>query len=152
MLFVLFQAGKDRYALPATRVVEVTPMVSIRPLPLAPHGVAGVFTYRGRSVPAIDMSKLLLNTPATELLSTRIIVTEWRARDGRRMLVGLVAEHATELLRVDAPEASRTAAAVADSPFLGSVVMDAKGPVQLLLESQILPEPVRTLLAENTMP
>ena len=35
MLFLLFQMGKDRYALEASRVVEVVPMLALNQLPQA---------------------------------------------------------------------------------------------------------------------
>ena len=54
MLFLLFQLGKERYALEATRVVEVVPLLALKQLPQAPKGVAGIFNYRGRPVPAGD--------------------------------------------------------------------------------------------------
>ena len=38
MLFLLFQLGNDRYALDASRVVEVLPLVELKHLPLAPRG------------------------------------------------------------------------------------------------------------------
>ena len=47
MLFLLFQLGKDRYALEASRVVEVVPLLALKQLPQAPKGVAGIFNYRG---------------------------------------------------------------------------------------------------------
>jgi len=50
MLFLLFQLGQDRYALEASRVIEVLPLVSLKRIPQAPRGVAGLFNYRGRPV------------------------------------------------------------------------------------------------------
>ena len=58
MLFLLFQIGKDRYALEASRVVEVVPLLALKELPQAPKGVAGLFNYRGALVPAVDLSEL----------------------------------------------------------------------------------------------
>jgi chemotaxis signal transduction protein len=43
MLFLLFQMGKDHYALDAGQVAEVLPLVSIKQIPQAPMGVAGAF-------------------------------------------------------------------------------------------------------------
>ena len=55
MLILLFQLGKDRYALEASRVVEVVPLLALKHLPQSPPGIAGVFNYRGRPVPASDI-------------------------------------------------------------------------------------------------
>ena len=39
MLFILFQIGRDRYALPASRVIEVLPLMNLKRVPGAPEGV-----------------------------------------------------------------------------------------------------------------
>src|SRR5512137_142351 len=83
MLFLLFQLGKDRYALESSRVVEVLPYVQIKAVPDAPRGVAGLIAYRGQAVPVVDLSMLILGVPAPALLSTRIIVTQSRDRTGQ---------------------------------------------------------------------
>src|SRR6266850_7265452 len=99
MLFLLFQLGNDRYALEASRVVEVVPLLALKQLPQAPKGVAGIFNYRGQPVPAVDLCTLALGQPARERLSTRIIIVKLPGAGGTELLVGLVAEHATEMLR-----------------------------------------------------
>jgi chemotaxis-related protein WspB len=60
MLFLLFQLGKERYALQASRVVEVVPLLELKQLPQAPKGVAGIINYRGRPVPVVDLCALTL--------------------------------------------------------------------------------------------
>src|SRR5438445_146788 len=91
MLFLLFKLGKERYALSASRVVEVLPLVDLKQLPQAPNGVAGVFNYRGRPVPALDLCALTLGHSSSELLSTRIIIVNYpgpppsQAMEGRNM-------------------------------------------------------------------
>src|SRR6266446_2284768 len=104
MLFLLFQLGKDRYALDASRVVEVAPLLALKRLPHAPKGVAGIFNYRGRPVPAVDLCELAVGQPARERMSTRIIIVRSApasdASEGASdSLLGLIAEHATEMLR-----------------------------------------------------
>src|SRR4051812_11201026 len=104
MLFLLFKLGKDRYAIEASRVVEVVPLLELRKIPQAPEGIAGVFNYRGKPVPAIDLCQLTVNQRAAHRLSTRIIVINSADSRGRHQLLGLIAEHATEMLRKDANE------------------------------------------------
>src|SRR5689334_16624749 len=98
MLFLLFQLGNDRYVLEAARVVEVAPLLSLKRLPQAPTGVAGIFNYRGRPVPAVDLCEVATGRPAAERLSTRIIIVNYRAEDQTEHLLGLIAENATEML------------------------------------------------------
>lgn len=55
MLLLTFNLGDDLYAIPVSDVIEVIPLVQIKPLRLAPPWVAGLFNYRGSSVPVLDL-------------------------------------------------------------------------------------------------
>ena len=81
MLLLTFRVAQDLYAVDVTRVVEVVPRVDPRPIPRTPPFLAGLFGYRGRVVPAIDMGLLLGKACAPARLSTRVILVE--ARDAR---------------------------------------------------------------------
>ncbi|HWW02326.1 MAG TPA: chemotaxis protein CheW [Candidatus Acidoferrum sp.] len=152
MLFLLFQLGTDRYALEAGRVVEVVPLLDLKRLPQAPKGVAGVFNYRGRPVPAVDLSELTLGQPASERLSTRIIVVKHPDAAGRDRLLGLVAEHATETLRADPASFVDSGVRLGAAPYLGPMLMDAKGPVQLLHDQWLLSETVQRMIFSEPSP
>ncbi len=147
MLFLLFQLGNDRYALEAKRVVEVIPCLALKGLPQAPRGVAGMINYRGRPIPAVDLSALVLNHPAADLLSTRIIVIQVPDEHGGARLVGLVAERATETFRKEPTEFVDPGMSPEDASYLGPVFMDPLGPVQWVKEDRLLSDPVRQLLS-----
>jgi len=146
MLFLLFQLGADRYALEANRVVEVVPLLELKRLPQAPKGVAGVFNYRGRPVPAVDLSELMLGQASSERLSTRIIVVKHPDAAGQDRLLGLIAEHATETLRADPLSFVDSGVRLGGAPYLGPMLMDGRGPVQLLHEQRLIPETVRQMI------
>ena len=63
MLFVVFQIGETGYALAASEVVEILPMLPLRMLRGAPAGMAGSFAYRGDFLPAVDLCALELGRP-----------------------------------------------------------------------------------------
>jgi chemotaxis-related protein WspB len=146
MLFLIFQLGKDRYALEASRVVEVVPLLELKQLPQAPRGVAGIFNYRGRPVPAVDLCALTLGQPASERFSTRIIIVNYPDDRGTSHLLGLIAEHATEMLRKDAKDFVDSGVKLSGAPYLGPILMDNQSPVQWIYEQRLLPEPVRNVL------
>ena len=145
MLFLLFQVGPDRFALEASRIVEVVPLVHLRRIPHAPRGVAGLFRYRGQVVPAVDLTELLLNRPAAERLSTRIIIVTHPDDHGNPRLLGLVAEQVTDLLRKEASEFPDKAAkpGPVSRP---SVIADEHGVIQWIHEGRLLSDNVRGLL------
>jgi chemotaxis-related protein WspB len=146
MLFLLFQLGKDRYALDASRVVEVVPLLEMKALPQAPRGVVGIFNYRGRPVPAVDLCALTLGQPAGERLSTRIIIVNYPDDGGTHHLLGLIAEHATEILRREANDFVDSGVKLSQAPYLGPILMDNQRPIQWIYEQRLLPEPVRKVL------
>jgi chemotaxis-related protein WspB len=152
MLFLVFQIGKDRYALEARQAVEVVPYLALKKIPQAPRGVAGIFNYRGRPVPAVDLSELTFGRPSGERLSTRIILLRYEhpERPNQTRLVGLIAEHATGMMRRDEKELVDSGVRAGAAPYLGPVFMDDKGVVQLLRVQHLLNESLRELVFAPT--
>ena len=146
MLFLLFQLGKDRYALEASRVVEVLPLLEIKELPQSVKGLAGIFNYRGQPVPAIDLCQLTSGQAARERLSTRIIIVRCPDGGGAFHLLGLVAENATSMLRKDAKEFVDPGVRSELAPYLGPVLWDSQGAIQWLHEQRLLSAELRNTL------
>lgn len=138
MLFVLFHLGRERYALEASRVVEVVPLLALKRFPQAPRGVAGVFIYRGRPVPALDLCELTLGRPAVEQLSTRIVIVQHGDPPAAGQLIGLIAERVTETLRREPADFVDAGVRLAGAPFLGPVLKDDQGMIQLLCAEKLL--------------
>ena len=104
MLFLHFQIGDDAFALAADRIVEILPLVELKKERHAPEGVAGSFDYRGRFTPVIDLCALELGRPARRRMSTRIVMArlpEGEDPGEEDIVIGLIAENATETLRLD---------------------------------------------------
>lgn len=146
MLFLLFELGQDRYALEAGAIVEVLPLVDVKRIPRAPPGVAGLFMYRGAPVPLIDLTEIALGRPATNRLSTRIVVVNYSDESGQTHLLGLIAERASETMRRDRSDFIASGIANEAAPYLGPVTRDSRGVVQWIDVNQLLPEQVHKLL------
>lgn len=146
MLFLLFKIGGDRYAVEARCVVEVIPLLGLKKIPQAPKGVAGLFNFRGEPVPALDLAEMTTGQPAAERLSTRILVvrSDLGARGSR--LVGIIAEHATTMLRKQPEDFADPGIAPGTAPYLGPVLLDDQGVIQWIQEQKLLPEKLRQLL------
>lgn len=152
MLFLVFQVGGERYALDANKVVEVVPFVLLRRLPQAPRGVAGLFSYHGRPVPVVDLSELFTGQPASEQLSTRILVLNYQDGGGAERLLGILAERATEMLHKD-PKAFRDPGVrVPAAPSLGPVLLDERGSIQWLDHRSFLPAEVAGKVFQDLLP
>src|SRR5947207_9574761 len=121
MLLLTFRLGDDRFAIDASRIVEVLPLVGIRKVLGAPAGIRGTFNYRGRFVPAVDLSERLLGRAAEQRLSTRVALANL-ARDGDPILLGLIVENATGTLRVAPADMIPVAIASSERPWLGPTI------------------------------
>jgi chemotaxis-related protein WspB len=150
MLFVLFQLGRDHYALDASQVVEVLPLVQAKKIPRAPAGIAGVFTYRGVPVPLVDLSALALGRPAHARLSTRVLLVHYPDSTGTKRLLGLIAEKATEMLRREPADFVASGVRSDGAPYLGPVVNDARGLIQRIELEKLLPASTRDVLFQQS--
>jgi chemotaxis-related protein WspB len=146
VLFLLFRLGSDRYAIEAAQVSEVLPLITIKALPQAPPGVAGVINLRGAPVPVIDLSALALGRSASPWLSTRIVVVRFYAPDGVARSLGLIAEQATEMMRCEPSAFVAAGIATPAALWLGPVAPDRRGLIQRIDVLQILPPSIRDLL------
>lgn len=150
MLFLIFQLGQDRYALEASRVLEVLPLLALKRLPQAPRGVAGIFNLRGCPVPAIDLNELTFGQPTRERLTTRIILVNYPDANGRNHPLGLIAEQVTQTIHKEPNDFVNSGLTIAGAPYLGPMIMDARGPIQWLHAQHLLSEPIRQLLFSET--
>ena len=146
MLFLLFQLGKDRYALAATQVVEVLPLIHLKRIPKAPRSVAGVFNYHGRPVPLIDLTELAFERPSQAKMSTRIILTNYVDETGEKHLIGFLAERVMETVQKAKCDFVASGVSATDAPYLGAVLTDSNGIIQRIEVDSLLPADLRKQL------
>lgn len=149
MLYVLFHLDDQRYALETGRLIEIVPFVELRELPRAPAWVAGLFDYRGHTIPVIDLTALALGRPSRVLHSTRILVIDHPLAAGGSRPLGLLAERVVETLKL-APEAfSDTGVEIPEAHYLGRVTRDGRGLLQAIDTAALLTPQVETLLFQD---
>ena len=149
MLLLTFQAGGQTYGLDARNVIQVAPYPTCTSLSHAPAYVAGLVTWRGRTVPVIDLSALLEGTPARPLLSTRLLVIDYPQPDGSSHPLGLLAEKAVETVVQDETRCEPQKVTIPDAPYLDGTVERAGRLIQRLAVEELLPPSVRQLLFPN---
>lgn len=150
MLFLLFQLGSDRYALAASQVAEVLPLVALKALPGAPRGVAGLLDYRGDPVPVIDLGALALGTPAAHRVSTRLLLVNYPLPRGGTRLLGLLAERTTETMQRDPQDFRPAEVDNNGARYLGPVVHDSRGLIQRVEILELLDDATRAALFPET--
>ena len=151
MLFLKFRIGGETYALDTAQIAEVLPLLQITRVPQAPAGVAGLINYRGRSVPVVDLSELMLGEPARPHISTRLILVRYGEH-----LLGLIAEQATEMMRREAGNFADSGLASDAAPYLGPVTQDGDRLIRWIEVQKLLPAAVSSVLfrqgEENVWP
>jgi chemotaxis-related protein WspB len=151
MLFILFQIGPDRYALSAGSIIEVLPLMNLKRIPCAPNGVAGVLNYRGTPVPVIDLNKMTLGQPAARRLSTRIILVKYPLEAQHPRMLGLIAEHATNMIQRSIQDFVETGVESDEARYLGKVTNDPGGLIQWVEVEQLLTAEVCQVLFRETV-
>lgn len=152
VLLLVFQIGDERYAIRAKSVVEVIPFLKLKRLPQVPKPVVGIFNYRGMTIAAVDLSELLVGRPASERLSTRIIIVKYSSATEQSQMLGLIAEQATGFVRSERQTFAAAAMMPMPKMYLGPVLMDGRGPIRLIQEQYLLSEHVQERLFSNALP
>lgn len=150
MLLVVFRIAEEFYAVDAALVVAVVPRIELRALPHAPEALAGLFRYRDRVVPVVDLGVLLGTGPCAERLSTRIILAVDPESKRGVAGVGLIAEHVSDVRRVADDRVIPSTALLGQNPYVGAIVSSdgEDGLIPLLAVEQILTGSLRRALAE----
>jgi chemotaxis-related protein WspB len=149
MLYLLFAIGDGHYAIAAREVVEVLPLVEIRPLPRAPLGVVGLFDYHGLAVPVVDLSLLVSGTASQPVMTTRIAVVRYIPEPGVEHLLGLIAEHLTDTVKAEESDFQPAGVSSPDSEYLGRVVTRSGEIIQRINLLEVLPPAVRSTLFQQ---
>ena len=141
-LLLTFQIGEEHYASRVETIIEIVPLVKLKPMPLAEPWVAGVFDYRGVATPAIDLCQIFEQREARHSMSTRILVVSYPTGAGTCKPLGLIAERVIETVRLS-PEAFQDAGVdIPSAPFLGGVYHHSRGLLQLVDVTRLLPPQV----------
>jgi chemotaxis-related protein WspB len=144
MLCLLFELGNARYALDASQVIEVLPLLDAKRVPKAISGMSGLFNYHGSPTPLFDLTELILGMSSQLKMSSRIIVTSHVEESGERHLIGFIAERVTETMRCAETDFVRSGVSVEAARFLGPVFVQGDSIIQQVDVRHLLSDSVRS--------
>ena len=125
----VFVAAGHRYALDASCVEAVHPLVRPRQVPGGPPWLAGVIDVHGELVPLVDATALLAGSGATErTMGARVLLVDTGIGDGTRARFALAVDRVEDAEEIDMSGAWRTG--TGSSAWLGAVVQHRGEPAQ----------------------
>jgi chemotaxis-related protein WspB len=146
MFVIYFSVGAQRYAVDGRTVVAVLPRVDLTALPHVPPEVAGVFNFRSRVVPVIDLCRLLGGYPCGFNFDARLLLVNYQTEGEKPHLLGLLAENITETDHLKPEELVSSGVAIDEAPYLGDVIPQAESIVQTVRIEQLLPDDLKARL------
>jgi len=123
MLLLLFTIDHDQYGIDATQVVEVWPLLPLKPIHRTPDYIAGLVRSRGQVIPVLDISKLYLNKKSANKISTRIILIRVNGLNGEKHTLGIIAEHVTDTIKLESINASSVEIKSKDGHLIGQEIL-----------------------------
>jgi len=149
MLLLTFQINNEHYAVRATDVIEILPLTTIRPMPLAPKCIAGVLDYRQKILPVIDLVELTNNRPHNKVLSSRIIIMNYSVNQDNHP-IGLIAEKVTDTISIDEKKLSASNITIPNASYLGKMYKDSENFVQIIEVNSILSAEIQNMLFQDS--
>ncbi len=149
MLLLNFHLGDGRYAISGHDVIRVLPLVRLQKIHNAPPLVAGLLNYGGTLVPVIDLCQLLLNRPCEAMVSTRIIMVEYRLPNNETRPLGLIAEDVTEATYRDTSDLISPFMSPEDRRYLSGAILDGEEMIHLLDVQTVVGEEIRAMFHDQ---
>lgn len=150
MLLLLFSAGNTRFSIRAKEIIEVLPLLELKPLLGVPEFVVGLCNYRNTFVPIIDLNLLLHQQPSSQFMTTRILMVNYPLDNGDSMTLGILVEELTESIKKQPSDFSNSGIYPVEKPFLGSLIFkDGEEIVHLIDVEQLLDHDVRELVLKS---
>lgn len=140
MLVLLFHLGNESYALDCSRIVEIIPRIELRRIYQAPNYVAGLFNYRGKLVPVIDLCQLIQGTSCNFCLSTRIIIVNYSVNEEQLQYLGLMAEKVTDTFYQAQPNTGEMSNRHQTATHLGNIIFNEQKMIQVIGIEALLQE------------
>tara|TARA_R110001583_G_scaffold16561_20_gene67959 strand:+ start:1715 stop:2167 length:453 start_codon:yes stop_codon:yes gene_type:complete len=100
MHYLCFKIDKNRFAIPSDKIDRVFPLLVLNEIAQSPSYVAGYFYYQEQFILTIDVLQLVINKQSSNLMSTRIVVVEFKTDNNKSYKIALLVEEAQETLEI----------------------------------------------------
>jgi len=94
-----FNLGKEIFAIPVNKVLEVLEMHKITSVPKMPEHIKGVINFRGEILPVID-TRIKFKLPDISDTSKTVIIVLDLINNGKSLILGAVADSVRDVFEV----------------------------------------------------
>lgn len=150
MLLLSFHIGTQQYAVSVKQIIEILPLTSLEPVSRAPVYVAGLLNYRGSSVPVINLCQLTKGQDYNRVLSSRIVLVNYTAKNKKIHPLGLIAEKVTETINIEQHDFTAMGLSLDGMSYLGGVTNSNGNLIQFIEINELLTTQLQaTLFNDN---
>ncbi len=134
-LALLFRVAAATYAIPCQKISEVVPLVALHGIPQAPSWLVGAIAHRGSLIPVVDLCQLIGGYACPVRLSSRVVFASCPLTDGKRQMVGLLAERMSEARRLKTTRVDSVP--LNEAAYLGEVLLEGETLIHMLDVDQL---------------
>ena len=132
--FVVFRIDRLNYALPLENVTRALRMVAITPIPEAPANVLGMINIAGRTIPVLDLRRLLGHTQCAADINDRLLIFETPEQT-----VALIVGDVLTILELLPALLEKPDRILAQSRLIRATIQQKEGTILLLDIEHLLP-------------
>ncbi|CRX38386.1 chemotaxis protein CheW [Estrella lausannensis] len=103
MLYFVFSAGGEYFAIEASYIELVVPMVGVNSVAHLPNFVKGILEFEGEPVTVIDLCRIIGGEACPDRMHARIALVRSTPFEKRGPCLGILGEKATEILETSSP-------------------------------------------------
>jgi len=122
-----FDINEIYFAVDIEYIVEIIPLVTIEKIIDANPQLSGVINYRGVLIPIVDLKKFFYNENSSFLLSTRIIIYNYKEQ-----VIGLIVENLTDTLELDQNELIKDTQILSGSNYIKSYFIEDDKTIKMI--------------------
>ena len=146
-LFLLLNLGANRFAVETDCITEIVPIVEMIKVPKTEAFICGLMNYRGETLSVIDTVRLLYDVDYNKKMCSRIIIISI-TENNKTTRIGLIAEKVNRTRRIDTNVISEHALTLEHTPYLGKIISDQEGDIQIINQERLIKHESRHLITQ----
>ena len=127
MTVIPFDINEIYFAVDIDYIVEIIPLVTIEKIIDANPQLSGLINYRGALIPIVDLKKFFYNEISSFLLSTRIIIYNYKEQ-----VIGLIVENLTDTLELDQNKLIKDTQILSGSNYIKSYFIEDDKTIKMI--------------------